>query len=56
MLIAEELPAEGVDAHVAGFGVGGSVSEGSASVVALAPLEAVPVLPRLSLIVTVYVY
>ena len=52
MLIAEELSAAGATANVAGFGVGGSVS-GAESVVALAPAEAVPVLPRLSRIVTV---
>jgi hypothetical protein len=41
MLIAELLSAVGGTAHVAGFGVGGSVS-GAGGVVALAGLDGVP--------------
>ena len=52
MLTDEVPPAAGAEANEAGSGVGGSVS-GVASVVALAPAEADPVLPRLSRIVTV---
>ena len=50
-----ELSSAGTDAHVDGFGVGGSVS-GGGSVVALAGAETVPVLLRASRIWTVYVY
>ena len=49
ILIAESLSADGADTNVAGFGVGAVTS----SVVALAPLEALPVLPRASRDVTV---
>ena len=52
MLIAVSLSAAGATANEAGFGTGGVVS-GRACVVALAPAEADPVLPRLSRMVTV---
>ena len=52
MLIADELSALGAEENVAGFGVGGVVSD-SAWVVALAGLDAVPVLSKLSRIWTV---
>ena len=52
MLIADELSAAGATANVAGFGVGGSMS-GAGSVVADAGADEVPVLPRLSRMVTV---
>ena len=42
ILIAVSLSAAGATAKVAGFGVGGSVSDGGGSVVALAGDEAVP--------------
>ncbi len=50
MLMAVALSADGAEENVAGFGVGESVS---ASVVADAPAEAVPVLPSASRLVTV---